>query len=97
MPVPETTSAEAIDSYAVGRIVAASKGPARKDVRLSVLALDPNTLVIRKGQLCDFYLYNDPGRDNIPDHVDGLFDKYPFPNIRDAVKAKYGVVPSGWE
>ncbi len=41
MPVPETTSAEAIDSYAVGRIVAASKGPAWKDVRLSVLALPP--------------------------------------------------------
>ena len=41
MPVPETTSAEAIETYAVGRVVTGSKGPAWKDVRLSVMALPP--------------------------------------------------------
>jgi AraC family transcriptional regulator len=41
MPVPEITSAEAIDHYAVGRRVVASKGPAWQDVRLSVFALPP--------------------------------------------------------
>jgi AraC family transcriptional regulator len=41
MPVPETTSAEAIDHYASGTRIAASKGPAWKDVQLSVLALPP--------------------------------------------------------
>jgi hypothetical protein len=28
MPVPETTSAEALDRYVVGKKIAASKGPA---------------------------------------------------------------------
>jgi len=41
MPVPETTSAEAIDHYTVGRRIAASNGPAWKDVRLSVFSLPP--------------------------------------------------------
>jgi AraC family transcriptional regulator len=41
MPVPETTSAEALDLYAGGKRIAASKGPAWKDVQLSVLALPP--------------------------------------------------------
>jgi AraC family transcriptional regulator len=41
MPVPDTTSAEAIDSYAIGRKIAGSKGPAWKDVRLSVISLPP--------------------------------------------------------
>lgn len=41
MPVPETTSAEAIDRYAVGEKIAAGKGPAWKDVQLSVLSLPP--------------------------------------------------------
>lgn len=41
MPVPETTSAEAIASYAVGRKIAGGRGPAWKDVQLSVIALPP--------------------------------------------------------
>ncbi|MCX6954846.1 MAG: AraC family transcriptional regulator [Verrucomicrobia bacterium] len=41
MPVPETTSAEALHRYAVGRTIAASRGPAWRDVQLSVLALPP--------------------------------------------------------
>jgi AraC family transcriptional regulator len=41
MPVPETTSAEAIDLYTVGKRIAASKGPAWQDIRLSVFALPP--------------------------------------------------------
>jgi len=41
MPVPETTSAEAIDSYAIGRKIGGSQGPAWKDVKLSVISLPP--------------------------------------------------------
>lgn len=41
MPVPEITSAEAFDRYAVGRKIAGSHGPAWRDVHLSVLALPP--------------------------------------------------------
>jgi AraC family transcriptional regulator len=41
MPVPENTSAEALDRYAGGTRIVASKGPAWKDVRLSVLSLPP--------------------------------------------------------
>ena len=41
MPVPETTSAEALDGYAVGKKIAASKGPAWRDVQLSVFSLPP--------------------------------------------------------
>jgi len=41
MPVPETTSAEALDRYAVGKKIAASKGPAWRDVQLSVFSLPP--------------------------------------------------------
>jgi AraC family transcriptional regulator len=41
MSVPETTSAEAIVRYAVGTKVAASKGPAWRDVQLTVLAMPP--------------------------------------------------------
>jgi AraC family transcriptional regulator len=41
MPVPETTSAEALDRYAVGKKIAASKGPAWRDVQLSVMSLPP--------------------------------------------------------
>jgi AraC family transcriptional regulator len=41
MPVPDTTSAEAIDRYAVGRKIAAGRGPAWRDIQFSVLALPP--------------------------------------------------------
>jgi AraC family transcriptional regulator len=41
MPVPETTSAEALDRYAVGTKIAACKGPAWRDVQLSVMSLPP--------------------------------------------------------
>jgi AraC family transcriptional regulator len=41
MPVPDTTSAEALPRYAVGRVVEASKGPAWRDVQVSVMALPP--------------------------------------------------------
>jgi AraC family transcriptional regulator len=41
MPVPDTTSAESIHRYAVGKKIAGSKGPAWRDVQLSVLALPP--------------------------------------------------------
>jgi len=39
MLVPETTSAEALDRYVVGKRIAASKGPAWRDVQLSVFSL----------------------------------------------------------
>ena len=41
MPVPNTTSAEAIDNYAVGKTTVVSRGPAWRDVRLSVRLLPP--------------------------------------------------------
>jgi AraC family transcriptional regulator len=41
MPVPETTSAEALDRYVIGKRTAGSKGPAWRDVHLSVLSLPP--------------------------------------------------------
>lgn len=41
MPVPDTTSAEAIERYAPGRPIAMSQGAAWKDVRVAVLALPP--------------------------------------------------------
>jgi len=41
MPVPDTTSAESIHRYAVGRQIAASKGPVWRDIQLSVMALPP--------------------------------------------------------
>jgi hypothetical protein len=34
MPVPEITSAEALDRYAVGRKIAAGQGPAWRDLQL---------------------------------------------------------------
>jgi len=41
MPVPEITSVEALDRYAVGKKIAGSKGLAWRDVQLSVLSLPP--------------------------------------------------------
>lgn len=41
MPVPDTTSAESIHRYAVGRQIVASKGPAWRDIQVSVMALPP--------------------------------------------------------
>ena len=41
MPVPDKTSAEAIDYYTVGTRILASKGTAWDGVRLSVFALPP--------------------------------------------------------
>ena len=41
MTVPDTTSAEAIDRYAVGRRMVGSRGPAWRDIQLSVMALPP--------------------------------------------------------
>ena len=41
MPVPEITSAEAVDRYIVGRKIAASKGSVWRDVQLSVFSLPP--------------------------------------------------------
>jgi AraC family transcriptional regulator len=41
MPVPDITSAEALYRYAVGRKIATGKGPAWRDIQLSVMALPP--------------------------------------------------------
>lgn len=40
-PVPESTSAEAVDRYAAGRRILATEGPAWQDLRLAVKALPP--------------------------------------------------------
>jgi AraC family transcriptional regulator len=45
MPVPEITSAEALDGYVAGEKIAASKGPAWRDVQLSVFSLPPDAEV----------------------------------------------------
>ena len=39
MPVPDTTSAEAVGLYPVGKKIAGGEGPAWRDVKVSVLAL----------------------------------------------------------
>lgn len=39
MPVPHTTSAEALDRYAIGTRIAVGQGPAWEDIRLSVMSL----------------------------------------------------------
>ena len=41
MRVPETTSAEALDRYPAGTKIAASNGPAWRDIRLSVFSMPP--------------------------------------------------------
>jgi len=41
MPVPDKTSAEALDHYAAGNRTIATNGPAWQDIRLSVMALPP--------------------------------------------------------
>jgi AraC family transcriptional regulator len=41
MPVPDTTSAEALDCYAVEKKIAASKGPAWRDIQLCIISLPP--------------------------------------------------------
>ncbi len=41
MPVPHTTSAEALDRYAMGKRIVAGQGPAWQDLWFSVLALPP--------------------------------------------------------
>ena len=41
MPVPNTTSAEALDHYAMGKRIVVGQGPAWEDIRLSVMALPP--------------------------------------------------------
>lgn len=43
MPVPETTSAEAINRYVSGKKIATSKGPAWRDVQLTIFSLPPVT------------------------------------------------------
>lgn len=43
MPVPNTTSAEALDRYAMGKRIVVGQGPAWEDIRLSVMALPPGS------------------------------------------------------
>ena len=62
----------------------------------AAITLSPTTLIVRKGELCDFYVQFDPNREDIPGHVDKLFEKYSFENIKEAVRAKYSAVPPGW-
>jgi len=43
MPVPDSTSAEAINRYVSGQKIATSKGPAWRDVQLTIFSLPPVT------------------------------------------------------
>jgi len=45
MTVPDSTSAEAIDRYVSGEKIATSKGPAWRDVKLTIFSLPPTTEV----------------------------------------------------
>jgi len=58
--------------------------------------LDKGLLILRKGELVDFYAFHDPNRPDIEGHVDRLFDKYSLDNIKGALMTKYGVCPPGW-
>src|SRR6187455_2924583 len=46
MPVPDTTSAEALDNYTTGKRIAGGEGVAWRDVQLSVMALPPAAPVL---------------------------------------------------
>jgi AraC family transcriptional regulator len=55
MPVPDTMSAEAI-RYAVGKVVAAGKGPAWRDIQISVMALPPTADVFTMPSVTEPFL-----------------------------------------
>ncbi len=62
MPVPDTTSAEAIEHYSPGRKIAESKGAAWRDVRVAVLALPPVADVFRMPAVTEpFIAWNTSG------------------------------------
>lgn len=58
--------------------------------------MDKSLMILRKGELVDFYSFHDPSRPDLEGHVDRLFDKYSFESIKQALMTKYGVCPPGW-
>jgi hypothetical protein len=79
-----------------------SRKPAGSDLTLSApgipasQSLEKGLLILRKGELVDFYAIHDPSRPDIEGHVDRLFDRYSFENIKGALVTKYGSCPDGW-
>lgn len=51
----------------------------------------------RKLQLIAFYSFWDPEKDDIEAHVNNLFNKHEFRVIVRAVRAKFSLVPPGWD
>ena len=62
----------------------------------AISSMDKNLLVLRKGELVDFYSIHDPTRQDVEGHVDRLFERYSFENIKSALMSKYGSVPADW-
>lgn len=58
--------------------------------------MEKSLIVLRKGELVDFYSFHDPSREDIETHVDNLFDKYSFEALKAALQSKYSAMPSGW-
>lgn len=58
--------------------------------------MEKNLLIMRKGELVDFYSYHTPERQNLDQHVDTLFEKYSWEGIKEALLNKYGCMPPGW-
>lgn len=58
--------------------------------------MDRGMMVLRKGELVDFYSFHDPKRVDIEGHVDRLFDKYSLSAIKTALITKYGTAPPEW-
>jgi len=70
--------------------------PASKSGVPAAQTMDKSLLVMRKGELVDYYTFHDPGREDVEDRVDRLFEKYSFDSIKSALITKYGVLPPGW-
>lgn len=60
--------------------------------------LDPAQISARRKQeLRLFYMFWEPERPDIDQHVDDLFARHEFRHIARALKTKFGVLPPGWE
>ena len=72
-----------------------SNPPAEEEVYL--IETPEERLNRRKMQLIAFYKYWDSEKEDIPGHVDNLFKRHDFIHVARAVRAKYGLVPPGWD
>lgn len=82
-------------SPSIGRRQPSDLQPAAPGIS-AAQSLDKNLLILRKGELVDFYAIHDPTRQDIEGHVDRLFERYSFDNIKQALMSKYGSCPTDW-